>query len=575
MKSPINFYIISIIGSLYIFYIYRLYFTGSKKTTGLFYKIDIAGPTTKSFDKVKSGDPNINEKVNVGEYTISITSYSDYVNGKKHSKGSESKIVKAGLNFVYVYLDRIGGVKRPIADPDANVDPPDTTYPFGSEITLNCETPGAVIYYTRNGGDPSSSGTQYTAPIPLDSLGTFTLKAIAVDPSSVLLNSEIFEAAYNVIPSGKVDEPATLSLVRGVVSGTVIGLSAAPGADIWYTTDGTDPAKGGVGSTKYTSGITITALTTIKAIAVKYGMYDSEMLEVEYIPFVRINPGTFMMGSSNGNGDANNPSPAEPDRSTNETRHSVTLSNGFYMSRYQVRQKQWYDVMGKTIEQQQASATTGTTDYGRGNNYPIYYVNWYEAIVFCNKLSMREGLSPVYSISGSTNPDVWIEANSGLIPTSNNATWNGVEMLSGTNGYRLPTEAEWEYACRAETTTPFSTGNNITTDQANYNGNYPYNGNPAGMYRGKTTEVGIFAFNAWGLSDMHGNVWEWCWDLYVADYFVIPSSGLDPQGAGSGSNRVLRGGSWLVNGQYLRSAYRDGIDPSGRYNNLGFRLVRP
>ena len=146
---------------------------------------------------------------------------------------------------------------------------------------------------------------------------------------------------------------------------------------------------------------------------------------------------------------------------------------------------------------------------------------------------------------------------------------------AGSNGYSLPTEAQWEYACRAGTTTPFSTGNNITTDQANYDGTRPYNGNPAGIYRARTMQVGSFAPNAWGLYDMHGNVWEWCWDWYD-DY---PSAAqADPSGAVFGGHRARRGGSWGYGGRYLRSAGRDSFSidtyPNYRGRSIGFRLVR-
>ena len=255
---------------------------------------------------------------------------------------------------------------------------------------------------------------------------------------------------------------------------------------------------------------------------------------------VRINGGTFTMGSP-----AN-----EPEREDNETQHQVTVSS-FYMGKYQVTQKEYQAVMG-----------TNLSDF-KGDNLPVEWVSWYDAIVFCNRLSMREGLSPAYRINGSTDPAAW-----GVI----NETWNAVTIVAGSNGYRLPTEAQWEYACRAGTTTPFNTGNNITTSQANYDGNYPYNNNAKGEYRRKTTPVGSFAPNAWGLYDMHGNVWEWCWDR-GGSY----SSGAqtDPSGAGSGDARMLRGGSWDYYGQYLRSAERDRRYPYFVNSDVGFRLVRP
>ena len=119
--------------------------------------------------------------------------------------------------------------------------------------------------------------------------------------------------------------------------------------------------------------------------------------------------------------------------------------------------------------------------------------------------------------------------------------------------YRLPTEAEWEYACRAGTTTPFHFGETISTDQANYNGNFTYGNGKKGVYRKKTTPVGSFPANAWGLYDMHGNVWQWCQDWY-GDY--PQKDVVDPQGPEKGEYRVLRGGSWSNDPRYCRSAYR-------------------
>jgi len=141
---------------------------------------------------------------------------------------------------------------------------------------------------------------------------------------------------------------------------------------------------------------------------------------------------------------------------------------------------------------------------------------------------------------------------------------------------RLPTEAEWEYACRAGTTTPFYTGGNLTTEQANYDGNYPYKNYPKGKYLEKTTPVGSYPPNVWGLYDMHGNVYEWCLDWYGAEYYeAYKKQGAvgNPAGPETGSGRVLRGGSWLGLAQYCRSAFRSDCSPDYRNFNFGFRLV--
>jgi formylglycine-generating enzyme required for sulfatase activity len=219
--------------------------------------------------------------------------------------------------------------------------------------------------------------------------------------------------------------------------------------------------------------------------------------------------------------------------------HQVTVS-GFYMGKYEVTQAEYEAVMGTN------------PSWFKGPNLPVEKVSWFDAVEYCNRRSQREGLSPAYTISGAGD--------------SRTVTWN-----RSANGYRLPTEAEWEYACRAGTSTPFSTGSNITTGQGNYNGNYPYNGNAKGTYRQATWTVGSGVANAWGLYDMHGNVYEWCWDWY-GNY--ASGAQTDPVGASSGSPRANRGGGWSSLAQYLRSANRLLSAPANRIHDLGFRLVR-
>jgi formylglycine-generating enzyme required for sulfatase activity len=255
---------------------------------------------------------------------------------------------------------------------------------------------------------------------------------------------------------------------------------------------------------------------------------------------VRINGGTFLMGSPSN----------EPERGNSEAQHQVTVSS-FYIGKYEVTQAEYESVTG-----------TNPSRF-KGSNLPVEQVSWYDALEYCNKLSQKEGLSPAYTIDKS-HSDPNNKSSSDTVRWL--VTWN-----QKANGYRLPTEAEWEYACRAGTTTPFNTGNNITTSNANYNGNNPYNNNAKGIYREKTTPVGSFAPNPFGLCDMHGNVWEWCWD-WSGSY--SNSSQTNPQGAVSGGYRVMRGGGWFNNDHNLRSAYRGSGDPSGRNYFIGFRLVR-
>jgi len=244
---------------------------------------------------------------------------------------------------------------------------------------------------------------------------------------------------------------------------------------------------------------------------------------------ILIEGGTFIMGSPNN----------EAGRSNNESpQHQVTV-NSFYMSKYEVTQKEFQEIMG-----------VSTPPPFKGDNLPMYYVNWYNAIEYCNKLSLKEGLTPAYIIhydqidqnNYNDNDDIkWL------------VIWN-----RNTNGYRLPTEAEWEYACRAGTTTVFNTGASIPYGLVHFRKDAPAN-------------VGSYAPNSWGLFDMHGNIDEWCWDWYAE--FPIEAQ-TNPIGAISGINRVRRGGNWFDTPDNIRSAVRFRLNPSFGLAGTGFRLVR-
>ena len=265
----------------------------------------------------------------------------------------------------------------------------------------------------------------------------------------------------------------------------------------------------------------------------------------EYSRFVLISVGTFQMGSNVG-------------YSNNKPVHEVTITKPFYMGKYEVTQAEYEKYCSY-------GSSSPSSDKGDGDNYPAYYVSWYDALVYCNKRSMAEELTPCYSISGNTDPEKW-----GTVPTSSNNTWNAVVCNWNANGYRLPTEAEWEYAARAEDNTVASLTYSGTSD-VNKLGEYSWYSSNSNS---KTHEVGTKKANGFGLYDMSGNVWEWCWNRFTNSYDAEAEGGSDPTGTSAGSNRVYRGGSWRSSSDRCAVSCRRSLYPNIRDNNLGFRVVR-
>ncbi|PSB15909.1 protein kinase [filamentous cyanobacterium CCP1] len=283
-------------------------------------------------------------------------------------------------------------------------------------------------------------------------------------------------------------------------------------------------------------GSTINALT-LKVDVLTVNMQGQETLrranEIELVSedlgdgtileLIAIMGGTFRMGS---------PEDEIPDEAETP-QHSVAV-HPFFMSMFPVTQAQWRSIAALPVVNRELDPAPSRF---RGKDRPVEMVSWYDAIEFCARLSQRHGRT-----------------------------------------YRLPSEAEWEYACRAGTTTPFHYGETLTPDLSNYNGNHTFGSGPKGVYREETTPVGIFPANAFGLHDMHGNVWEWCADHWHDTYENAPRNSQawlieDESESNTHFPRVLRGGAWNRDPWTCRSAYRDRDQPTTRNKFIGFRIV--
>lgn len=211
---------------------------------------------------------------------------------------------------------------------------------------------------------------------------------------------------------------------------------------------------------------------------------------------------------------------ADNDETNERPAHRVKITNAFYLGRYEITQAQWQAVMGKN------------PSYFKGDNLPVEMVSWKDAQEFIARLN----------------------------------------ALNDNFIYRLPTEAEWEYACRAGTTTAFAWGDSLSSEQANFDGHFPFGNAAKGPYWERTAPVGRYQPNAWGLYDMHGNVWEWVQDWYSRDYYSR-SPDADPQGPASGGQRVVRGGDWYTKARSLRSSNRESFSPGDRDMGKGLRVA--
>lgn len=281
---------------------------------------------------------------------------------------------------------------------------------------------------------------------------------------------------------------------------------------------------------------TVLALTLFILPAARSGSDEKLITNSVGMKLALIPAGKFQMGSPD----------TEADREDKELLHEVEITRPFHLGVHAVTQAEWQKVIGKASQSRFRVAPEG------GPDHPVENIIFDEAVDFCKRLTALEA-----------------------------------EKKAG-RAYRLPTEAEWEYACRAGTTTPFNGGKSLSSQQANFNGNFPYGGADKGPYLRHTAKVGSYAPNAWGLYDMHGNVAAWCADWYDPEYYKRspradprgPETGVVPTGYKSRNTpgdgqfyRVIRGGSWVDEARACRSAYRYRAMPHEAYQIVGVRVA--
>jgi formylglycine-generating enzyme required for sulfatase activity len=355
--------------------------------------------------------------------------------------------------------------------------------------------------------------------------------------------SIMIQPASQTIPSG------------GNATMTVVASGTAPLIYQWYQGSlGTTTTPIGTNSASFTtSTLNVNASYWVRVSNV-ISSVDSELATVTLAPvgFALIPSGSFTMGRTSDDADGDAP--------------PVTVNlSAFYMGKYEVTKEEWDDVRAWAVNNGYTDLATGA---GKASNHPVQTLTWWDAIKWCNARSQKEGLTPCYTVSGS------------VMKTGTTAPivdWSA-------NGYRLPTEAEWEKAARGgESGKRFPWGaDTISHNDANFNnfGSEPYKSGTTGYHpvyaigsSPYTSPVGSFSANAYGLYDMAGNVWEWCWDWYNASTYV--NNATDPRGKASGTNRVYRGGSYVDSALSCRAAYRGNyFSPSDPREHRGFRVAR-
>ena len=418
-------------------------------------------------------------------------------------------------------------VPRPIFNPTAS----SFTEPIIVQIT--CSMAEARIFYTKDGSAPTNQSILYISPITLEA--TTTLKAIAYRVG--YRTSEITTSVYSY---NKVEVPH-FSLESGVYNTEqeLSLYSQTASAEIYVTSNGAEPIEHPI----YLYDIPLLLPgellnpIIIKAKAFREGWLPSETVTHRYefnlSQMILVRGGSFTLSPG----------------------YTILLSD-FSIGNYLVTQGEWASVM-EGNNNEISSRPSYFVDQG---NNPVECISWYETLVYCNRLSILEGLEPVYSKDGYTNPYNW-----GPIPNSHDMSWDDIIMDMNKNGYRLPTEMEWYYAAR---------GGILSQEEYLYSGSYDidevawYN-----LNSGTSAHVvGQKKSNELGLYDMSGNVEEWCFDWWGVEF---PNGGWDnPTGPENGVTRVVKGGSWAQGGESCKIISRADGDPFYRQNDRGFRIVK-
>ena len=481
------------------------------------------GEATASFE------PGVSTEVVIEMVEIIVHSNEPPICYVLSPSNGESFTIGTSINMYVEAFDEDGTISEVRFYQNDNLISTATTSPYEYNWDTSSEIPGSYELKAI-AVDNENAETENTVSVNLTTSSNELPTCFVISPTS----GESFTIGTNInIYVEAFDNDGTISEVRFYQNDNL--LSTATSLPYEYNWDTSSETAGSV---------------ILKTIAVdnEFGVTENTVSITlaggSITPTMVLVPaGSFDMGDYFGEGDAHE-----------LPIHNVSL-NSYYIANAEVTQLEYETVMG---------VNPSNPSYGFGDNYSVNYVSYYDIMVFCNIASNNAGLNPCYTILGSTDPADW-----GTVPSISNVDWDAVVCDFSANGYRLPTEAEWEYAAK---------GGSNWADNLRYAGclneseltDYAwYDANSSST----SHEIGTKLPNQLGIYDMSGNLWEWCFDWY-GDVYYASSPGNNPSGPSSGSSRIIRGGSWYDSAVNLRSASRGNDIQNGRYHGIGFRLVR-